>query len=334
MKLEVGVRTDPGRRKEVNEDNYGVYLPGDSGLPNLKDGGLLVVADGLGGHFAGDVASKLAVTIMKDFLTAERDESNNPLKLLSETAQKANLQLHNANRGLKGHFKPMGTTLTAVFVEGDRAYFCHVGDSRAYLIRGDHIQLVTEDHSWVGEQVKMGLMTREEAFCDPRRHVLTHTLGTRPEAYVDTYEREIRQGDILACCTDGLSNTVSAKEILSICSEAENAQEAAEKLVREANERGAPDNVTVIVVAVEPERIKLASKKFRQSAKRALKTAAKTVLLLAVIIGAFLLGHYAGQRNMLQSIQADLENPVLSEPVYPYPEDMEPDSNFESVVDE
>ncbi len=332
MRLEVGAESDRGQRKEANEDHYAVYLPGDSGVPDLKDGGLLVVADGLGGHFAGDVASKLAVTIMKDFLTAGRDKSESPLKLLSSTAHKANTQINNANRGLKGYFRPMGTTLTTVFVEGDTAYYCHVGDSRSYLIRGEQIQLVTEDHSWVEEQVKMGLMTREEAKRDPRRHVVTRTLGTRPEAQVDTYEKKLSKGDILVSCTDGLSNTVKSKEILAICNEAEDAQEAAERLVRKANERGAPDNVTVIVAVVEPERSKLASKKFRQSAKRALKTTAKIVLLVAVLTGVFLLGHYVGRRNALESVDADLDGAVPYDQTQPGAQDMQADSSFESPV--
>jgi len=299
MKLEVGAKTDIGGRKQTNEDNYATYLPGDSGLPNLKDGGLLVLADGLGGHFAGEVASKLAVTIMRDFLTRERDESSNIPKLLVDTAIKANSQIHGANRGLKGFFRPMGTTLTAVFVEADKAYFCHVGDSRGYLLRGNSIERVTQDHSWVDEQVRTGLMTPQEARRDPRRNVLTRTLGTRPETDVDTYEKEVRPGDMLVLCSDGLSNMLRDAEILKACNEAETPQDAAEKLVTKANERGAPDNVTALVAVVEPGRSQFASRKLRRSAKLAAKTAIKTILFLAVLIGAFLLGYYVGQGNLL-----------------------------------
>jgi protein phosphatase len=228
----------------------------------------------------------------------------------------------------------MGTTLIAVFVEGDTAYYCHVGDSRSYLIRGDQIQQVTQDHSWVEEQVRLGLMTRDEAKRDPRRHVLTRTLGTRPETQVDTYEKKLARGDILVSCSDGLSNTVTAKEILAICSEAEDAQEAAQVLVRKANERGAPDNVTVIVAVVDPERSKLASRKFRQSARRALKTTAKVVLLLAVLTGVFLLGHYCGRRNSLKSAQAELNPPAGLDQTLPYEEDIQPDASSELPLDE
>ena len=299
MKLEVGAKTDVGRRKQTNEDNYATYLPGDSGLPNLKDGGLLVLADGLGGHFAGEVASKLAVTIMRDFLTIERDDSSNIPRLLLDTANKANSQIHGANRGLKGFFRPMGTTLTAVFVERDKAYFCHVGDSRGYLLRGNTIERVTQDHSWVDEQVRTGLMTPEEARRDPRRNVLTRTLGTRPEATADTYEKEVRPGDMLVLCSDGLSNMVRDAEILKTCTEAETPQEAAEELVNLANERGAPDNVTAVVSVVEPSRSQLASKKLRRSAKQALRTALITLLISAAAIGIFLLGYYFGRNSAL-----------------------------------
>jgi len=299
MTIEVGAKSDLGKRKQTNEDNYATYLPGDSGLPNLKDGGLLVLADGLGGHFAGEVASKLAVTIMQDFLNAERDQSSNIPKLLAETATKANAQIHGANRGLKGFFRPMGTTLTGVFVEGDKAYFCHVGDSRGYLLRGSEIEQVTQDHSWVDEQVRMGLMTLEEARRDPRRNVLTRTLGTRPETQIETYERGLCPGDILVLCSDGLSNMVRDAEILKTCTEAETPQEAAEKLVNLANERGAPDNVTAVVSVVEPSRSQLASKKLRRSAKQALRTALITLLISAAAIGLILLGYYFGKNSTL-----------------------------------
>ena len=299
MKLEGGAKTDVGRRKQTNEDNYATYLPGDSGLPNLKDGGLLVVADGLGGHFAGEVASKLAVTIMREFLTIECSDPSSIPKLLVETALKANAQIHGANRGLKGFFRPMGTTLTAAFVESDKAYFCQVGDSRAYLLRGREIEQVTEDHSWVDEQVRMGLMTEEEAMRDPRRNVLTRTLGTRPETQVDTYQKELSPGDILVLCSDGLSNMVRDEEILETCSEAETPQDAAEKLVNLANERGAPDNVTALVAVAEPSRSQFASKKLRRSAKQALRTGLITLLISAAVIGVFLVGYYVGKRNIL-----------------------------------
>ena len=299
MKLEVGAKTDLGKRKQTNEDHYATYLPGDSGLPNLKDGGLLVVADGLGGHFAGDVASKLAVAIMRDFLTTESDEASSVPELLVETANKANSQIHGANRGLKGFFRPMGTTLTAAFIEGDTGYFCQVGDSRAYLLRGNEIEQVTRDHSWVDEQVRMGLMTEEEAGRDPRRNVLTRTLGTRPETNVDTYERKLCPGDILVLCSDGLSNMVRDGEILETCKETETPQDAAEKLVDIANERGSPDNVTAVVAVVEPSRSQFATKKLHRSAKQALKTAFRTLLISAAVIAVFLLGYYVGRNNVL-----------------------------------
>ena len=297
MKLEVGAQSDLGKRKQTNEDNYATYLPGDSGLGDLKDGGLLALADGLGGHFAGEVASKLAVTIMQDFLRIERDESSNIPRLLVETATKANAQIHGANRGLKGFFRPMGTTLTSVFVEGDKAYFCHVGDSRGYLLRGSEVEQVTQDHSWVDEQVRLGLMTVEEARRDPRRNVLTRTLGTRPETQIEAYERVLFPGDILVLCSDGLSNMVRDEEILQTCTEAEAPQDAAEELVDLANERGAPDNVTAVVAVVEPSRSQIATKKLRRSAKQAFRTALKTLLIAAAIIAIFLLGYYAGQIN-------------------------------------
>jgi len=299
MKLEVGAATDIGKRKQTNEDNYATYLPGDSAAPGLKDGGLLVVADGLGGHFAGEVASKLAVTIMRDFLTVERDKSSSIPKLLAETAKKANEQINSANRGLKGFFRPMGTTLTSVFVEGDTAYFCHVGDSRAYLVRGTRIVQVTQDHSWVDEQVRNGLMTVAEARRDPRRNVLTRTLGTRPDTAIDTYEKKLLPGDMLILCTDGVSNLVSDEEMVKVCNEAETPQDAAERLVATANDRGAPDNVTALVAVVDPVRSQFAVKKLRRSAKLAAKTALKTILCLAALIGAFLLGYYARGANLL-----------------------------------
>jgi protein phosphatase len=309
MKLEVGAKSDLGQRKQTNEDNYAIYLPGDSGLPNLIDGGLLVVADGLGGHFAGEVASKLAVTMMKDFLTMERQQTDTPAKLLAETAQKANVQIHNANLGLKGFYRPMGTTLTAVFVEGDKAHFCHVGDSRAYLLRNGQVQLVTTDHSWVDEQVKMGLMTPEDARRDPRRNVLTRTLGTRPETNVDTFEKELRPEDMLVLCSDGLTSVVTDVEILKTCTDAATPQDAADKLISIANERGAPDNVTAVVAFVESRKRRASAKQRKQALKQVVQTVLRVVALLVALLVAFALGYYVGQLQVNQTVQTESPDP-------------------------
>ena len=176
MRLDIAAQSDIGRRKSKNEDSYGIFLENTAGLRLFEEGALLCVADGLGGHIGGDIASKLAVSIVRDMLNEdpfpmpngesnvdERDEG--PLPLLRATIQKANDSIHQTNRDLlqredaSSKSRPMGTTVLSALIQPRRVYIANVGDSRAYHIRDNEIIARTEDHSWVDEQVKAGLIS-------------------------------------------------------------------------------------------------------------------------------------------------------------------------------
>ncbi len=264
MRLDIAAQTDIGRRKSKNEDSYGVYREDD--VPDLrmfKEGALLCVADGLGGHVGGEIASRIAVSIVKDVLKEElppppepgeevdeRDEG--PLPLLRAAFNRANDSIFKTNRDLVKAGRPMGTTVLAAIVMPKKAYICNIGDSRCYHLRDGEIITRTEDHSWVDEQVKMGLMSKAEAETDLRKNIVTRCVGTHPDISVDTYRWHIVPGDMLLLCTDGLVNMVSDHEIKAEFRKHGTAAEIAQRLVRLANENGGKDNITVIIANISP----------------------------------------------------------------------------------
>ncbi len=264
MKLDIAGLSDKGRKKEKNEDFFGIFRTESTDIKLFEDGALLIVADGLGGHIAGDVASKLAVSLIKDILKEEpwqenqndeikdlRDEG--PLPLLREAFLKANESIYKTNKDLVKGSRPMGTTaLSAIIVPG-KIYIANVGDSRAYHIRNGEILEYTEDHSWIDEQVKQGLMSRSEAEKDIRKHVVTRCIGTHADIEVDVYRWHPVSGDILLLCTDGLTNMVPDSQILELIRKGGTAGEIAQKLVNLANETGGKDNITVIIAIIEPK---------------------------------------------------------------------------------
>ena len=268
MRLDVAAQTDKGRRKEKNEDFCGVYRDDTPGLRLFEEGALLCVADGLGGHMGGEIASKLAVSIVKDILgqepaptteestdVDERDEG--PLPLLRAAIQKANDSIYQTNRDLVQNKRPMGTTVLATVIEPKKAYIANVGDSRAYHVRDGEIIARTEDHSWVDEQVKLGLMSKAEAETDRRKNIVTRCVGTNPDTNVDTYRWHLVPGDMLLLCTDGLVNMVSDADIKNEFRAGGMAADIAQRLVYLANENGGKDNITVIVASISPNPLRL-----------------------------------------------------------------------------
>lgn len=264
MKLDIAGLSDRGRKKEKNEDFFGIFRSESTDIKLFEDGALLIVADGLGGHIAGDVASKLAVSLIKDILKQEpwqenkndevkdlRDEG--PLPLLREAFLRANESIYKTNKDLIKGSRPMGTTALASIIVPGKIYIANVGDSRAYHIRNGDILEYTEDHSWIDEQVKQGLMSRSEAEKDTRKHVVTRCIGTHADIEVDVYRWHPVSGDILLLCTDGLTNMASNDQILEIIRNGGTAGEIAQKLVNLANENGGKDNITVIVTIIEPK---------------------------------------------------------------------------------
>ncbi len=271
MLLDIGARSDIGRRKDRNEDNYGVFREDTPNLKLFDEGTLLVVADGLGGHVGGEIASKLAVSVFADMLKEERpdeEQTDNPEEacknlqaLFRDFLSRANANIYRTNQDLVKQGKPMGTTLAAALVEPKRVHVINVGDSRCYHIRNNEIISRSQDHSWVDEQVKMGNMTKEKAKADRRRNLVTRCIGTHPEVDADTYLWHVVPGDRLLLCTDGLVNMVDDAAICNVFEKGGTAQDVADKLVDLANENGGKDNITVIVAEISPKRSQLVARR-------------------------------------------------------------------------
>jgi protein phosphatase len=268
MRLDIAAQTDTGRRKNKNEDSYGVFREGTPGLTLFREGALLCVADGLGGHVGGEIASKLAVSLVKDLLheqppplSAEEDvideRDAGPLPLMRSAIEKANDSIFQTNKDMISKGRPMGTTLLMALVLPRKVYVANVGDSRCYHIRDGEIIARTEDHSWVDEQVKQGLMSKAEAEMDRRKNIVTRCVGTHPDVSVDTYRWHIVPGDILLLCTDGLVNMAKDIEILQELRKHGTAADIAQRLVALANENGGKDNITVIIANISPHFVRL-----------------------------------------------------------------------------
>jgi len=236
--LRSGSATSVGQVRTVNQD-----------LP-LERPNLYAVADGMGGHVGGEVAARVAVETLEQAF--ERAPTVDGLREAFTEANAAVWQESQANAGLRG----MGTTLTAMALVGgadggDLVALANVGDSRAYVFSGGEMIQVTDDHSLAEERMRHGEMTEAEAAVHPQRHILTRALGVSSEVDADLWELELRAGDRVLICSDGLSNEVGAGEMEDVLRTVEDPQEAAQRLVELANEHGGADNITVIVVDVQ-----------------------------------------------------------------------------------
>ena len=228
MKATVAAATDIGKVRSGNEDAYLVEVP------------LVAVADGMGGHQGGEVASHLALETLETLFKHRRGT-------LAEQVAEANHAVH--ERSLRdAAVSGMGTTLTAAVADGDRLRLAHVGDSRAYLLRDGDLRSLTEDHTMVHEMELRGELTAEEASTHPRRSVLTRAIGTDSDVRVDEGIVDLVDGDRLLLCTDGLTGMVDDDRILAVLRDTPDPSDAVRALVREANENGGVDNVTAVVV--------------------------------------------------------------------------------------
>lgn len=258
-----GSCTDIGCFRDHNEDSLTVVPP------------LYVVADGMGGHAAGEVASEIAIKTVSD--NAPRTANARALGDAVVSANRAILRAAALGQGRKG----MGTTCTAAILDGTQLAIAHVGDSRAYLLHKGQLQQITRDHSLVAELVAAGELTEEEARIHPQRSVITRALGSFTDMEADTYELEVEPGDRLMLCTDGLYSMVQDNVIQTIMNNTRNPQHAAAMLTEEALDMGGHDNVTVIVVDVTGE--KIAPK--RQVRKSRITAAIIAAVLIAAIAG-------------------------------------------------
>lgn len=248
MKFSAASQSDIGLFRETNEDSFCQFEPDDDRIRSEK-GVLFIVADGMGGHQGGEVASRLAVDFVKKFYYSFPE--NDPLRSLRHAFSEANRLIFERSLGDAALFG-MGTTCTAMVLLRDKAYFAHIGDSRAYVCRNGDILRLTMDHTLVEEMVRSGLLSREDARIHPKKNVITKSLGTHEEIDVDTPSSpfDVKENDIFLLCSDGLTSFVRDENIKQTL-EAFDPSKASQLLIDMANELGGRDNITVQVVKID-----------------------------------------------------------------------------------
>jgi PPM family protein phosphatase len=245
--IEAASLTDVGLQRTNNEDSY-IYWEPESEEDFQRKGRLAVVADGMGGYEGGQEASRLAVESVRHVY--DRDFHDDPQQTLILALESAHANIH---RYAIEHpeFYGMGTTCTAIAIVDHRLYFAHIGDSRLYLVRGENISRLTRDHSYVGRLVESGIVRSEDAESHPQRHILTAALGSGRDITPHVPEQPVllQSNDILILCTDGLWSLIGELDLAQVAMTHAPA-EACAKLIQMALERGAPDNVTVVILRV------------------------------------------------------------------------------------
>ncbi len=227
-------RTDTGRQRRGNEDSSYARAP------------MFVVADGMGGAQAGEVASRIAVQTFEEGLP----DSGSGEERLATRVKEANTRIHERSRTVP-ELDGMGTTVTAALLEDEHVAIAHVGDSRAYLFRGGELTRLTQDHSLVDELVRQGKLTEAQAAEHPQRSIITRALGPEETVEVDTWSYPARPGDVVLLCSDGLTSMITERQIVEILSRGGRLDQAADQLIHAANEAGGRDNITVILFRVE-----------------------------------------------------------------------------------
>ena len=280
-----GSRTDVGCVRDHNEDSLVVAPP------------LFVVADGMGGHAAGEVASEIAIRTMEDLAPRTPDT-----EALCHAVTTANLAVIDAAQEAGRH--GMGTTLTAAILQGERLALAQVGDSRAYLLHQGNLQQLTRDHSLMAEMIEAGELTEEEARVHPQRSVITRALGSDPDMLPDLYELNVAAGDRLLLCSDGLTSMIDDDEVERIMLRNRDPQHCANVLVNEAISAGGLDNVTAIVVDIEGN----AAREERQMRFKSRAWAVALVVALFAVISGVCFGVYHYTQNAAYLVE---ENGVI-----------------------
>jgi protein phosphatase len=248
--IEAVVRTDVGCVRESNEDN-GRHVVPNAPNDHARRGTLTIVADGMGGHSAGEVASEMAVDLTSSHFYSEQ---NGPVTdALQSAIESANAEIFETSIS-DTRFSGMGTTIVALAIQGQLGYAAHVGDSRLYRLRGNEIDRLTIDHSQVMEMVRLGLISIDEAQDHEDKNVILRALGTQPEVEVEmSTPFEIAGGDQFLLCSDGLSDLASDEEIGSIWIDAADPYAACDQLIDLAKQKGGSDNITVGIVKISPK---------------------------------------------------------------------------------
>lgn len=234
--------SDVGCVRELNEDCFCIH-----GFKN-SNRGFCILADGMGGHNAGEVASQNAVKFVADEMQRLTAEENAGIPgRINEAICNANQKIYKMSCENEIH-RGMGTTIVVTFISDGAAYIANVGDSRAYAVRGDEIVQITKDHSVVAELLMSGMITREEAYMHPQKNIITRAVGTDKSVVADVFEYDFAEGDVLIMCSDGLSNMLDDNEIYNIVKMEENSENTVCRLVDTAKENGGIDNITVICI--------------------------------------------------------------------------------------
>lgn len=233
--------TDVGLKRDHNEDSFLC----------CDDLGLYAVADGMGGHLGGERASRMAVEVLEKEMRSRlpsADDTAGVAQALGEATRLASQAIYESAQSSPEH-TGMGTTLTGLCFHGQSLTLCHVGDSRAYLVRDGHARQLTEDHSWIQEQVRAGLLSPGDALVSRFRNIITRSVGFEPVVTPDLVTMPVEAGDCYLLCSDGLSNYFSTEEIGRIVA-SQFYSEAGRALVEIANERGGDDNITCVIVYI------------------------------------------------------------------------------------
>jgi protein phosphatase len=233
--------TDKGRNRARNEDS----------LLCLAEKKIFMVADGVGGHKAGELASSLATDLVRAYFKEHPIEDSFDVGKIKEYCQTCLLEVNRSifeRANVSAENAGMATTAILLYVNSDQAFVANVGDSRAYLMHDNRLQRLTEDHSYVNELMKKGQITEEEALHHPNRNMITRALGSEETLEPDFYHFKVESGDRILLCTDGLYNEIDEEEILSILKGGENTDDLVRDLISRANENGGRDNITVICV--------------------------------------------------------------------------------------
>lgn len=228
--------TNRGKVRENNEDYY--YIPGE--VPNL-----FILADGMGGHLAGEIASQLAVFKIVEYFKNLSDKDDISQSIIS-AIKVANNEIYRAAKE-DSHYRGMGTTLSLVYFKDEKMYYTNVGDSRIYKINNDIVQ-ITKDDSFVNYLIEIGDITEEEAKAHPKKNVVTKALGTSENIDVSVKEMEVTQDDVILLCSDGLTDMVDCQKLFEIIKNDFN--NSSEKLIEEALENGGIDNITLVIIGV------------------------------------------------------------------------------------
>lgn len=316
LQLTIGVESLVGQQRSANEDSYAAYAPsGDHGGLD----GLLLVADGMGGEQAGEIASQIATATVRDWAHQLERLHSQPLGVdpVAAAAQGLRQAIHAANAAIVDHGRRdeatagLGTTLVVAALLHEQWLVAHVGDSRCYRLRGGAATLLTVDHTWVEQQIRAGVLAREEAVGHPQEHVLTRSLGSSASDEPELLIEAARAGDVLVLCSDGMSGSVDEGDLLAFQDRSDDPQAMAEGLAALADQRDGSDNVTVVVGRVDSVGAKRKTARGPATPLRRFLPAAAALALLAsgYAAGTLQRGLTLEERAeaLLQQANADLE---------------------------